>query len=249
MVMVVRGREAFPSTGRGSPRPASERRGAHYATRPRGTSPAAAASPWRMWRGRGEDLEVKKEGQESYEEAGEAAGKAGKAGKEVGEEEEGEEEGQRREQYAQVSTAGRFEGRVEEEEEEAVEDEQEEEEEEEVEDDINSVGGGGASGEADPVTRRDGAGGTSHFKGVSWHKGLGKWQVVCKGKWLGSYATEEAAAQAYDSYARDGVNPVKHREGRGLHSSTFQLNLSALYGIGRARRSCVVRVKGVLGGV
>jgi len=30
--------------------------------------------------------------------------------------------------------------------------------------------------------------------------------------------------------------------GRGLHSSTFQLNLSALYGIGDARRGCVARV-------
>jgi len=37
--------------------------------------------------------------------------------------------------------------------------------------------------------------------------------------------------------------------GRGLHSSTFQLNLSALYGIGGARRGCVARVKGVFGGV
>jgi len=37
--------------------------------------------------------------------------------------------------------------------------------------------------------------------------------------------------------------------GRGLHSSTFQLNLSALYGRGGARRGCVARVKGVLGGV
>ena len=37
--------------------------------------------------------------------------------------------------------------------------------------------------------------------------------------------------------------------GRGLHSSTFQLNLSALYGIGGARRGSVARVKGVLGGV
>ena len=33
--------------------------------------------------------------------------------------------------------------------------------------------------------------------------------------------------------------------GRGLHSSTFQLNLSALYGIGGARRGCIARVKGV----
>ena len=36
---------------------------------------------------------------------------------------------------------------------------------------------------------------------------------------------------------------------RGSHSSTFQLNLSALYGIGGARRGRVARVKGVLGGV
>jgi len=36
--------------------------------------------------------------------------------------------------------------------------------------------------------------------------------------------------------------------GRGLHSSTFQLNLSAFNGIGVARMGCVARVKGVLGG-
>jgi len=33
--------------------------------------------------------------------------------------------------------------------------------------------------------------------------------------------------------------------GRGLHSSTFRLNLSALYGIGDARRGCVACFKGV----
>jgi len=37
--------------------------------------------------------------------------------------------------------------------------------------------------------------------------------------------------------------------GKGLDSSTFQLNLSALYGIGGARRGCVARAKGVLGGI
>ena len=37
--------------------------------------------------------------------------------------------------------------------------------------------------------------------------------------------------------------------GRGLHSSTFQLNLSALYGIGGARSGCAARVEGVFGGV
>jgi hypothetical protein len=36
---------------------------------------------------------------------------------------------------------------------------------------------------------------------------------------------------------------------RGLHSSTFQLDLSALYGIGGARWDCVARIKGELGGV
>jgi hypothetical protein len=36
--------------------------------------------------------------------------------------------------------------------------------------------------------------------------------------------------------------------GRGSHSSTFQLNLSALYGIVGARRGCVAHVKGVIGG-
>ena len=37
--------------------------------------------------------------------------------------------------------------------------------------------------------------------------------------------------------------------GRGLHSFTSQLNLSAFYGIGGSRKDCVARVKGVLGGV
>jgi hypothetical protein len=37
--------------------------------------------------------------------------------------------------------------------------------------------------------------------------------------------------------------------GRGLHSFTSQLNMTTSYGIGGARRDCVARVKGVLGGV
>ena len=45
------------------------------------------------------------------------------------------------------------------------------------------------------------------------------------------------------------VSGVYRPSARGLHSSPFQLNLSALYGIGGARRGCVARVKGVLGGV
>jgi hypothetical protein len=35
---------------------------------------------------------------------------------------------------------------------------------------------------------------------------------------------------------------------RGLHSFTFQLNLSEFYGIGGARRGCVARVKWVVRG-
>jgi hypothetical protein len=38
---------------------------------------------------------------------------------------------------------------------------------------------------------------------------------------------------------------ARRRAGRGLHSSTFQLNLSALYGIGGARMRRVARIKGV----
>ena len=41
---------------------------------------------------------------------------------------------------------------------------------------------------------------------------------------------------------------LESNPGRGLHSFTSQLNLSAFYGIGDARRDCVARVWGVLGG-
>jgi len=49
-------------------------------------------------------------------------------------------------------------------------------------------------------------------------------------------------------YERD-VAANEKAKGRGLHSFPSQLNLSAFYGIGGARRDCVARVKGVLGGV
>jgi len=48
-------------------------------------------------------------------------------------------------------------------------------------------------------------------------------------------------------WSRETMAPMPSN--RGLHSSTVQLNLSALYGIGAARRVCVARVRGVLGGV
>jgi len=51
---------------------------------------------------------------------------------------------------------------------------------------------------------------------------------------------------------RAGIIPAKAGKmaGRGLHSFTSQLNLSAFYGIGGARRGCVARVRGMfIGGV
>jgi len=47
----------------------------------------------------------------------------------------------------------------------------------------------------------------------------------------------------------DSEEDANREGGRGSHSSTSQLNLSALYGRGGARMGCVARVKGVLGGV
>ena len=72
----------------------------------------------------------------------------------------------------------------------------------------------------------------------------GTWNDVieCLAK-KGNADTEEAAATATLEYKKIKL------KGRGLHSSTFQLNLSALYGTGNARRDCEARVKGVLGGV
>jgi len=50
----------------------------------------------------------------------------------------------------------------------------------------------------DPVQHRERSSPSSHFKGVSWHKGSGKWRAVCKNKHLGQHVTEEGAAQAYN---------------------------------------------------
>jgi hypothetical protein len=68
---------------------------------------------------------------------------------------------------------------------------------------------------------------------------------------LGGRSSAEVAADAVRLAAgRGGVRLASRGAelrvgGRGLHSSTFQLNLSALNGIGGARRGCVARVKGV----
>jgi len=49
--------------------------------------------------------------------------------------------------------------------------------------------------------------------------------------------------------AAAAVDESRGPPGRGLNSFTSQINLSAFYGIGGARRSCVARVKGVFRGV
>jgi succinate dehydrogenase/fumarate reductase flavoprotein subunit len=67
---------------------------------------------------------------------------------------------------------------------------------------------------------------------------------------------ERYAPSAKDLASRDVVSrsmTMEIREGRGvgrgLHSFTSQLNLSAFHGIGGACRGCVAHGKGVLGGV
>jgi len=58
----------------------------------------------------------------------------------------------------------------------------------------------------------------------------------------------EPLSSRLSSVMLDVQTPGNSTHGRGLHSSTFQLNSSALYGIGGARRGCVACVKGVLRG-
>jgi len=65
-------------------------------------------------------------------------------------------------------------------------------------------------------------------------------------------AAQRAAVAARLSSALDWLClhvPKQDMPGRGLHSFTSQLNLSAFEGIGGARRGCVARVKGLLRGV
>jgi hypothetical protein len=71
-------------------------------------------------------------------------------------------------------------------------------------------------------------------------------RIVCEGREGRDRVHEEAPDFRLGPCTVGGGRSVHCR---GLHSSTFQLNLSALYGIGVARRGCVSHVKGVLGGV
>jgi hypothetical protein len=58
----------------------------------------------------------------------------------------------------------------------------------------------------------------SGYRGVSWHRGSGRWQAYIghegKPKYLGTYSTPEAAARAYDEAAKQ------------QHGDLAQLNFS-----------------------
>ena len=171
------------------------------------------------------DMDVNEEEEEEEEaEEGEA------------EEEEAEEEGE--EEEAEVERRGQGEeeeNEVEEEEEdddedeEAVEEEEEEEEEEEAvdgeeeeEEDDADVSGSTASGKAGNRC-------SSQVTGISWNQRKRKWEARAKlvdGKraYLGIHATVEAAAQAIDSYPRDGVDPVRHPEGTSQFEGVYWNN-------------------------
>ena len=57
---------------------------------------------------------------------------------------------------------------------------------------------------------------TSQFKGVTWAKANGKWRATCKGRRLGYFPTEAAAAAAFNKYLADGVDPVKYQGRKGV---------------------------------
>jgi hypothetical protein len=67
-------------------------------------------------------------------------------------------------------------------------------------------------------------------------KDWGKWQIETSATW----------GNAFWGFLSGGLNyQIEHHmfPGRGLHSSTLRLNLSASYGIGGARRGSGARVK------
>jgi len=63
--------------------------------------------------------------------------------------------------------------------------------------------------------------GSSRFKGATWNESHNKWRADSDGKYLGFHATEVAAAQAVDDYAKHGTVPGSKASG-GWGSSQFK---------------------------
>lgn len=61
--------------------------------------------------------------------------------------------------------------------------------------------------QAEILAKRRPSGGASQYKGVAWDKGPGRWVARFRGKNLGRFQSEEAAARAFDAaaYAYWGV--------------------------------------------
>jgi len=67
---------------------------------------------------------------------------------------------------------------------------------------------------------------------------------------LRRYTTEDAIALINQDLIDDGYDCFASGiDGRSLYSSTFQVNLSAVYDTWGARLGCPAHVKGVLGGI
>jgi hypothetical protein len=87
--------------------------------------------------------------------------------------------------------------------------------------DASSAGGarGGGRGQGG-AQHRDRAPSQSkgRSKGATWDKRSGRWKAQCSGTYLGCFATQEAAAAAYETFVEDGVDPVKRRRRDGTSS-------------------------------
>ena len=85
----------------------------------------------------------------------------------------------------------------------------------------------------DPVKRRGAI--TTEFTGVCWDKTHSKWSAKCKGKHLSYYATEVAAAQAYNVEAERVGRPLNVVPPAGAAGTGAGTDASADSGTGPKR--------------
>lgn len=83
-----------------------------------------------------------------------------------------------------------------------------------------------ATGSQQGANRRPYPGGSSQYKGVSWHKSQGNWRAVIKvnrrSRHLGGFATEEEAARAYDEAAVAAFGEFAYLNFPDLHLPILQ---------------------------